>query len=102
MKAGRIIVIAASVAVLVGAAFYGNRYMTCRGLEQDYLNSVSAMKNASTAMPILKENADAAAMSAIREMDLKRAETAMRSLHEQCGTRAAQTAARQGSEMLLP
>lgn len=81
------------LAGLLWAGFAFAHHMECRGLEEDYLNAFSDVRTAATLRSFTTEKADAAADHLIERAE-KRALLTMEHIHNRCGMRAAQTAAR--------
>lgn len=92
-------------AVVVGLLGFGgvqvNRSLTCQGFEEDYLNSVSGLKSNAATSDLFNDKSVTKAFDTMREIQTEKAKSALVSLYEQCGDRAAETATRKGSEMLL-
>ena len=81
------------LAGLLWAGFALAHHMECQGLEEDYLNAFSEVRATATLRSFTTEKADAAAANLIEQAE-KRALLAMEQIHNRCGMRAAQTAAR--------
>lgn len=99
---GKMALIAVVIGVVGAGGYFGNRYMTCQGLQEDYLNSVSSVKSSAVSASAFAKGDVTEALALIRDQQMKSAETALRGLYDQCGNRAAETAARKGTEILLP
>jgi len=99
---GKVVIDAAFIAVLVGATYFGSRYVTCSGLEDDYLNNISQMKSNASVLDLVQDKAGRSTFSAMRDAGLRRSEALIADLNAQCGSRAADTALRKGSAILLP
>lgn len=98
----KLCLVVVSVGLLGAGGYAGSQYLTCQGLHDDYLNSVSQLKSTTASLSILKEQPAADALTFIREQEMKKAEEALLGLHKQCGNRAAETALREGTDILLP
>lgn len=99
---GKLALVAVGIGLIVAGGYFGNRYMTCQGLEEDYLNSVSAVKSSAASASVFAKGDVTEALALIRDQQMNNAEAALRGLYEQCGNRAAETATRKGTEILLP
>lgn len=99
---GKIVLVVAGIAGLGAAGYYGNHYITCQGLEDDFLNSVGSIKSTAVMSAILPKGEARDALASIRAQQTPRTEAALHALYEQCGIRAGETAVRKGSELLLP
>lgn len=91
-----------AITALGVGGYFGNRHLACQGLEDDYLNSVSQMKSTTALLAMYDKEDTRKAFTLIRDREMEKAETALLGLHQQCGSRAADTAVREGSELLLP
>lgn len=87
---------------LGAGGYYGKHAVECMGYEEDYLNSVSQLKSITSTLGLLDTPEVTKALIGIREREMKESEAALLSLREHCGQRAAETALRKGSELLLP
>lgn len=102
MKAANVALTIAGVATVGTGGYFASRYMQCQGLENDYLNSVSQMKSATALLSMYGKDDTGKAFTLIRDREIEKAESALLGLHQQCGSRAADTAVRKGTELLLP
>ena len=88
---------------LVGTGGYFLRgAMNCSGLEEDYLNSVSSLKQTASlrAWSGLDKKLDAD-LEGLEKNEREIIERRLTAVYHECGSRAGQTAARKGSEMTL-
>ena len=95
------LIMAGLTAVGVGG-YFGNQYLTCQGLEADYLNSVSKLKSYTLTMGLLQDKPAVSGLKSIPELEMKKLELTAFGLREQCGGQAADAAMRKGTEILLP
>lgn len=98
----KIVLTLSAVIGICGGAYYGSAALKCSGLEEDYLNAVSGIKSTTASLSVLDDPDVTKALIQIRDQSMRRSETILVSMHEQCGSRSAETALRKGSEILLP
>jgi hypothetical protein len=102
LTAAKVVAGLALLAAVGTGVFYGRQVMTCQGYEEDYLNSVSQLKSITSTLGVFDRPEVTKALIGIRDREMRKSEAALVSLHKQCGQRAAETALRKGSELLLP
>jgi hypothetical protein len=92
----------AAFSLLVWGGFALTHRLECQALEADYLNSVSAMKQAIMVRQIAPDSrAMANVSSALVEDEFELLESLTSGIYDRCGQRAGRTAYRKGSELLL-
>jgi hypothetical protein len=92
------------VVAVGGAAVWGGlavkHTMTCRGLEEDYVNSASDLRS-TVGLKALGNKDISKTASELQELGLKRMELTLGQISSVCGGRAAATASRRASDQLL-
>ena len=93
-------------AVLVGAIIWGGiavkHEIRCSDLEEDYVNGVSRLRSNVSIAPVFSEDRELGqSFEQMRELELKRMEVTLGAIYSECGTRAGQSAARKGNELLF-
>lgn len=102
MRTTLVLVAIVGAALVAGGVYYVNGPMKCQGLEEDYLNAVGSLRSTAATRAIAEEGGDLdRALDAMQESGYGDAERALTRLYDECGSRAGQTAARKGSELLL-
>lgn len=101
MSPAKLILLFGGIASVGSVGYFASRHLQCQSLEDDYLNGISAMKSSTLSASIFPEGEVSKALALASDQEMKKAEVALRGLYEQCGNRAAETAARKGTELLL-
>jgi hypothetical protein len=99
----RLGIVALSVATISGVGWAGTAYYkhtVCVGLEEDYLNSMSAVTNASLGLNVV-HGKTAATFKTIMKQEEDKASASLFSLIQTCGNRSAETATRKASKTIL-
>lgn len=81
--------------------YFANEWRVCRGLEEDYLNSLSNMRGTIALRSVLRDTSSAEAVKKLDTMATEKMTSALLKLHTRCGERSAETASRKGQDMLL-
>lgn len=92
----------AGVAALAAGGFVLKGQMRCTALEDDYLNSVSAARQALLLTELAPESQAMANVSAgLAEGEIELAEELLPAIYAECGESAGRTAFRKGSAIVL-
>ncbi len=95
--------IAAGVVALGLVAWGGfalKHELTCRGLEEDYVNEASDLRG-TVAMRAVGGRETQKSVDTLQKLDLEQMKATLGVLYEKCGARAGATAARKASDVLL-
>lgn len=102
MPWGKIAVGLVATAAVGMGVYVGRRYLACSDLEDDYLNSVSQLKTTTISQGVVQDRAGQSALTTLRDANMRVAASTLAELNSQCGSQAADTAVRKGSEILVP
>ncbi len=92
--------IAGALALATGG-YFANEWRVCRGLEEDYLNSLADMRGTIALRSVLRDTPSAEAANKLDAIATERITSTLLDLHSRCGERSAETANRKGQDMLL-
>lgn len=95
-----------ALACLLGLATWGGTLAwhsyQCSRMEEDFLNRISSLKQGVLTSSYLAGNPETvAAIDRVKKLDEEAALDQLSAIHDQCGTRAGQTASRHASGILL-